>query len=126
MMRRYPCLLLGPFLLGTAACAADSVSGPQAAPEAIVANDLKAFEEPHEDGTVILYRGGTPVVAVPPLVIVDGAEWTQPLERLAELDIASIEVRKGAAAAPVYGPRGERGVIVVTTRAKALPGSETP
>ena len=92
MMRRCPCLLLGPFLLGTAACAADSVAGPRAAPKVIVAHDLTPFEQPHEDGTVILYRGRAPAPAVPPLVIVDGAEWTQPLDRLQEADITSIEV----------------------------------
>lgn len=115
-MRRYPCLLLCPFLLGTAACAADSVAGPRTAPKVIVAHDLKPFEQPHEHGTVILYRGGTPVVAVPPLVMVDGAEWTEPLDRIDQADIVAIQVVKGAAAAATYGPRGEPGVIVITTR----------
>jgi hypothetical protein len=120
-MRRYPCLLLGPFLLGTAACAADSVAGPRAAPEVVVANDLKAFEQPHEDGTIILYRGRANVAAVPPLVIVNGAEWTEPLDRLDPANIASVEVLKVTDA-------GERGVIVITTRnavVKALPGKGT-
>lgn len=122
MMRRYPCLLLAPFLLGTAACAADSVAGSRAAPEVIVVNDLKAFEQPHEDGTVILHRGRPNVAAVPPLVIVNGAEWTEPLDRLDPANIASAEVLK-------VTDGGDRGVIVITARnapAKAQPGEGTP
>jgi TonB-dependent SusC/RagA subfamily outer membrane receptor len=116
-MRPYPCLLLYPFLLGTAACAADSVSGPRAAPEPIVVYDLEAFQrQPPPDGTVILYRGRAPVAAVPPLVMVDGAEWTEPLDRIDQANIVAIQVVKGAAAVATYGPRGEPGVIVITTR----------
>lgn len=58
-----------------------------------------------------------------PLVIVDGREYTQPLESLDAAQIESIEVVKGEAAAKLVGdrPHAQRisAVIVITTRAKS-------
>ena len=78
---------------------------------------LSISGEPGSTPTVTL-RGGTSISETrPPLVVIDGSIAT--LTALVDTpasDVASIEVLKGAAAAAVYGSRGEAGVIVVTTK----------
>ena len=74
-------------------------------------------EEVQGAGTLRAVRPDTPM----PAVFVDGEPWTGDLRRLAEeLDVASIEVLKGEAAAAFLAERGmevdERSVIRVTTR----------
>ena len=56
-----------------------------------------------------------------PMVIVDGVIMASPAGvDLEALDIVSVEVVKGAAAAQLYGSRAANGVINVTTRAGAV------
>ena len=53
-----------------------------------------------------------------PLFFLNGKEITaEAARRLAPASIASIEVVKGAAASTVYGERGSRGVILITSKA---------
>lgn len=54
-----------------------------------------------------------------PLVVVDGLVTGGGVDDLDPLDIEKIEMLKGAAAAAVYGARGEAGVIEITTRSGA-------
>lgn len=105
-------------LLGTAACAAASVAGPRTAPEPEVVYDLNDLARPREHGAVVIWRARAhaSVSPVPPLVLVDGTEWTESLDRIEARSIVSIEVVKGDAAVSAYGPRGEAGVIRITTR----------
>lgn len=52
-----------------------------------------------------------------PLFLLDGKEITAEAARgIAPESIASIEVVKGTAAASVYGERGRRGVILITSK----------
>lgn len=131
-MRRYPCLLLCPFLLATAACAADSVSGPRAAP-APHSKLEDVWDRPPGAPDVIL-RGPRSIapVRVPhqePLYIVDGVVQDGAPVHLMGDDILEIQVVKGAAAIARFGDGADNGVIVITTRTapvKALPGKGTP
>jgi TonB-dependent SusC/RagA subfamily outer membrane receptor len=53
-----------------------------------------------------------------PLFFLDGKEITAVVARgLAPASIASLEVIKSAAAIAVYGERGSRGVILITSKA---------
>lgn len=118
-MRRCCCLLAGVSVLGTAACASDSVAGPRTTPEPEVVYGLDDLARPREPGTVIIiYRapGQVPVSPVPPLVLVDGAEWTESLDRIDARSMVAIAVLKGEAAVAAYGARAEAGVILITTR----------
>jgi outer membrane cobalamin receptor len=102
-MRRYHRMIAGLSLLATAACAADSVAGPQAVP-----------------APEILLRGprSAPGAYNQPLYVVDGVVRADDrgLEDLDSADITHIHVVRGAPAIAKYGPRGEHGVIVITTR----------
>ncbi len=51
-----------------------------------------------------------------PLIIVDGVILSEDLQDLDALDIESIEMVKGAAAASLYGSRAANGVIQITTK----------
>lgn len=51
-----------------------------------------------------------------PLIIVDGAPYSESLGNLSQDDIASISVLKDAASAALYGARGASGVIIITTK----------
>jgi TonB-linked SusC/RagA family outer membrane protein len=68
----------------------------------------------------ILLRGPTSLNATgrdqEPLYIVDGIILNQSMVDLDALDIANIEVVRGAAAASLYGSRAASGVIQITTR----------
>lgn len=67
-----------------------------------------------------LLRGPTAIDATgrsqEPLYIVDGVALTASMVDIDALDIESIEVIKGAAAASIYGARAANGVIQITTR----------
>jgi TonB-dependent SusC/RagA subfamily outer membrane receptor len=80
---------------------------------------------------VIIHRSDTDTIRIParisavtitssqPLVIVDGVIVAGRSVNLEALDIESIEVIKGAAAARIYGERGAPGVIRITTKSGA-------
>lgn len=53
-----------------------------------------------------------------PIFFLNGTEITADAARtLAPASIASIDIVKGAAATTVYGKRGSRGVVLITTKA---------
>jgi bla regulator protein blaR1 len=62
---------------------------------------------------------GGPPTSLKPLIVVDGVITDLKLVDLDPLDIARIEVVKGAAANELYGPRGADGVIKITTKPNA-------
>jgi beta-lactamase regulating signal transducer with metallopeptidase domain len=84
--------------------------------------DIRVIEDKRrQDSTEVNGRNlvlkGVAVTGTTPLFIVDGVRTDQ--ATFAKLDrdhIASVEVLKGKAAAQTYGPDGEHGVIVVTTK----------
>lgn len=112
-MKRCPCLLVCISLLATAACAADSVAGPQAvpAPEVRIKAPLSDAEIARRGPKAI--REG--VRQNEPLYIVDGVV-VNTLPDVDAADIVSIHVLNGDRAELVYGPRATRGVIVINTR----------
>ena len=59
--------------------------------------------------------GSVPANSSQPLILVDGVP-TRDLSKIDQGDIASIEVKKGGAAAGFNGPGVSNGVIVITTR----------
>jgi TonB-linked SusC/RagA family outer membrane protein len=67
-----------------------------------------------------LLRGPTSIDATgrnqEPLYIVDGVALTASFVDIDALDVESVEVVKGAAAASIYGARAANGVIQITTR----------
>jgi TonB-linked SusC/RagA family outer membrane protein len=61
-----------------------------------------------------------------PLIVVDGAILTQSSVDISTLDIESIEVVKGAAAASLYGSRAAAGVVQIrTARGSGIPENRT-
>ena len=91
-------------------------------PGAIVAN---ASGRPGSAPTILL-RGATSIDAngrsQDPLYIVDGVILGSSVADIDALDIETIEVVKGAAAASVYGSRAANGVVQITTkRGRTLP-----
>ena len=77
----------------------------------------------------ILLRGPTSINASgrnqEPLYIVDGVILGSSLSDIASLDIESIEIVKGAAAASLYGSRAANGVVQITTkRGQAVPDND--
>jgi TonB-linked SusC/RagA family outer membrane protein len=70
-------------------------------------------------GTSVLLRGATSINAdgrsQDPLYIVDGVILESNMLDVDGLDIANIEVVKGAAAASIYGSRAANGVVNITT-----------
>ncbi len=72
---------------------------------------------PGSDAGAITIRGISSVYAdTNPLVIVDGAPYSESLSNISQDDIASISVLKDAASAALYGARGAAGVIIITTK----------
>ncbi len=80
--------------------------------DGVVAITTKAFRE--------MYPVLKEVVVGPkatPLYIIDGVEMPDDaLQKLNPNDIASISVLKDAAAMAVYGDKGVKGVILITTK----------
>jgi TonB-linked SusC/RagA family outer membrane protein len=67
--------------------------------------------------TEIMLRGPTTIMgSQTPLIIVDGVITDNRLADIDALDVESIEVVKGAAAASLYGSRAQNGVIQIQTR----------
>ncbi|MEX2281848.1 MAG: SusC/RagA family TonB-linked outer membrane protein [Gemmatimonadota bacterium] len=61
-----------------------------------------------------------------PLIVVDGTILTSSIVDISSLDIESIEVIKGAAAASLYGSRAGAGVLQIrTTRGSSIPENRT-
>jgi TonB-linked SusC/RagA family outer membrane protein len=79
------------------------------------------------DGPSILLRTPTSINREnTPLIVVDGAILTANVVDISTLDIESVEVVKGAAAASLYGSRAAAGVIQIrTTRGSAIPENRT-
>ena len=75
----------------------------------------------------IQLRGPTSITgSQAPLIIIDGVVSSGKLSDVDPMDIASIEVVKGAAAASLYGSRAQAGVIQITTkRGTSLPEGRT-
>lgn len=77
----------------------------------------------------ILLRGPTSINASgrdqEPLYIVDGVILGSSLSDVSSLDIESIEIVKGAAAASLYGSRAANGVVQITTkRGQSMPDND--
>jgi len=72
---------------------------------------------PGNEGLSIVLRGASSVVAVDPLIIIDGVPviGTWELSQINPNDIQSVSVLKDASAA-IYGARAQGGVILVTTK----------
>jgi TonB-linked SusC/RagA family outer membrane protein len=69
------------------------------------------------DAADIMLRAPTSIIrGQGPLVIVDGVISWNPLSTVDALDIESIEIVKGAAAASLYGSLAANGVIQITTK----------
>ncbi len=65
----------------------------------------------------ILLRGPTTITGTQdPLFIVDGVVTENPLADIGSQDVESVEVIKGAAAASLYGSKGQNGVVQVRTK----------
>ena len=60
-----------------------------------------------------------------PLIIVDGNDFTDSLNKISPNDINSVAILKGISATKVFGEKGKDGVIVITTKAKK-PDNEAP
>jgi TonB-linked SusC/RagA family outer membrane protein len=72
--------------------------------------------QPGEEPSIQL-RGPTSITgSQEPLVIIDGVVTQGRLADIDPMDIASIEVVKGAAAASLYGSRAQAGVVEITTK----------
>ena len=82
-------------------------------------------------GTSIILRSPTSInKSNSPLIVVDGVIQSQSFDAasadLESMDIESVEVVKGAAAASLYGSRAEAGVIQIRTkRGSSLPNGKT-
>ena len=72
--------------------------------------------QPGEDASIML-RGPTTITgSQTPLIIVDGVITDNTLADIGSLDVESIEVVKGAAAASLYGSRAQNGVVQIRTK----------
>ena len=77
---------------------------------------VKGSGQPGQGGS-ILRRGPTTITgSQSPLIIIDGVITDNRLSDIDALDVETIEVVKGAAAASLYGSRAQNGVIQITTK----------
>ena len=77
---------------------------------------VRGSGQPGSSGDILL-RGATSISgAQAPLIVIDGVITTNSFDDLATLDIASMEVVKGAAGAALYGSRAANGVIQIRTK----------
>lgn len=117
-MRRRPRLLAFLPLLAAAACASDSVAGPESSPRLAKAE----WERPNRPPDILL-RGPKALrrleVGRTPLWVVDGVVSAGQPHGLDPGSIQSIEVLKGAAATALFRAEAANGVIIVTTRGAA-------
>lgn len=78
---------------------------------------VQSSGEPGADGLKILLRGATSISGSnEPLYIVDGVIAGTGISDIESLDIESVEVIKGAAAATLYGSRAANGVVHIRTK----------
>ena len=69
------------------------------------------------DAAQMMFRGPTSITgSQSPLVIIDGVITDNTMADIDALDVESIEIVKGAAAASLYGSRASNGVIQIRTR----------
>lgn len=87
---------------------------------------IQGSGQPGDEASIQL-RGPTSIMgSQEPLVIVDGVITQGRLADVDPMDIATIEVVKGAAAASLYGSRAQAGVIEITTkRGNQVPAGRT-
>ncbi len=77
---------------------------------------IKGSGQPGDEASIML-RGPTSITNNQnPLIIVDGVITDNTLADIDALDVMSVEVVKGAAAASLYGSRAANGVIQITTK----------
>jgi len=75
-----------------------------------------ASGQPGQDSQIML-RGPTTITgSQDPLIIIDGVITDNSLADIGSLDVESIEIVKGAAAASLYGSRAQNGVIQIRTK----------
>lgn len=114
-MRRIRGLMAGVAMLASAACAADSVAGPEMSPRLSAGK----WEKPDRPPDILL-RGPKAIrvleVKQAPLWVVDGVRYAESPHGLDSSSVVSIEVLKGDAATALYGTEAAHGVIIVTTR----------
>jgi TonB-linked SusC/RagA family outer membrane protein len=85
---------------------------------------VRGSGQPGTDASILL-RGPTSIIGGQhPLVIVDGVPTFYTLADLSALDVESIEIVKGAAAASVYGSWAHNGVVQIRTRRGATLGRD--
>jgi len=77
---------------------------------------LMTSGQPGSDAQIML-RGPTTITgSQTPLIIVDGVITDNTLADIGSLDVESVEIVKGAAAASLYGSRAQNGVIQIRTK----------
>jgi TonB-linked SusC/RagA family outer membrane protein len=77
---------------------------------------VRGSGQPGDDSDIML-RGPTTITGTQqPLIIIDGVITDNSMSDIASLDVSSIEVVKGAAAASLYGSRAQNGVVQITTK----------
>ncbi len=77
---------------------------------------VRGSGKPGDEASVML-RGPTTITgAQGPLIIVDGVITDNTLADVNSLDVESIEIVKGAAAASLYGSRAQNGVVQIQTK----------
>ena len=105
--------------------AAESIRGKVAG-----ARVIRGEGTPGEGSVTVLLRGATSISTVgrsnQPLYVVDGVILSGNMVDIDALNIESIEVVKGAAAAALYGARAANGVVSITTqRGRDIPEGDT-
>ena len=77
---------------------------------------IKGSGQPGSDADIML-RGPTTITgSQSPLIIIDGVITDNTLADISSLDVESIEIVKGAAAASLYGSRAQNGVVQISTK----------
>ncbi|HEU0301069.1 MAG TPA: hypothetical protein VFR37_16515 [Longimicrobium sp.] len=121
-MKHFLCLLVCLSLPATGACSADAIAGPEpvapapAEPEPELRETVAPRPEP---APPVIFRCVRSLrIPSEPLYVIDDTISTQ-RDILVKIDgdaIDSIQVMKGAEAAPIYGTRAAAGAILITTR----------
>ncbi|HSM02986.1 MAG TPA: SusC/RagA family TonB-linked outer membrane protein [Longimicrobiales bacterium] len=77
---------------------------------------VRGSGQPGSEGGILL-RGPTTITGTQnPLIIVDGVITDNTLADISSLDVESVELVKGAAAASLYGSRAQNGVVQIRTK----------